>query len=334
MRVLGLDIGGANIKYALARGKAGLPTPRKIPFELFRDPQKLIVILEKIRTEKRPDTVALTMTGELADVFSSRKEGVRFIIESVMTVFKNAPIKIIDVNGDLIFPAQAIKHWKSVASANWAATGRWVASKIENCTVVDIGSTTTDIIPIKNGKVTVKGKNDFDRLRTGELLYKGYLRTNSAMVCPVIHLDGKIIEACPEYFSIIGDAHLYLGDIIATDYTCPTPDSGPKTVRGCARRMARLVLSEAETIGEGGTRSIARQLVNSQGESIAKAVYKIAGKRGIIGAPMVLAGSGEIYKRSLRKKIKMKFVKTLGGAPISRVDPASCLSQIALRLTN
>lgn len=330
MRVLGLDIGGVHIKYALANKKSHLPKPQKIPFEIFRDPEKLITILKKIRGEVNPDAIALTMTGELSDIFASRKEGVRFIINCVTGVFKRLPVKVLDIDGNFISTSKAIKQWERVASANWMATARWVASHKDNCIVVDIGSTTTDIIPIKSGKVAAIGKNDFDRLKTGELLYMGYLRTNSAMVCSEIRLDGVMVKACPEYFSIVGDAHLYQGDITAKYYTCPTPDGGPKTKRGAAIRLARLVLSDPKTLGEAGVESIAKQISEALIESIAQSIDGYINRNGLDASPILLIGPGMFYKSALAKILQSYFIEQVDGISSQWIDPASCIADLFL----
>src|SRR6185503_8193489 len=64
-----------------------------------------------------------------------------------------------------------------VAAANWAATAHLVAKTTPTCVLIDIGSTTTDIIPIIDGRVAVSGRTDPDRLASGELVYTGALRT-------------------------------------------------------------------------------------------------------------------------------------------------------------
>ena len=65
---------------------------------------------------------------------------------------------------------EAKENYLEVAGVNWVATA-WLVSKfIKNCIVVDIGSTTTDIIPIVDGKMVVKGKTDLERLSNGELV--------------------------------------------------------------------------------------------------------------------------------------------------------------------
>lgn len=62
---------------------------------------------------------------------------------------------------------------------------------MEDCILVDIGSTTTDIIPIRNGSEAARGKYDIERLNTGELVYTGMLRTNVATIVDRVPIDDK-----------------------------------------------------------------------------------------------------------------------------------------------
>ena len=79
MAILGLDIGGANIKAADAVGRA-----INRPFAIWRHHERLAAEISTI-LEEFPDTdqIALTMTAELADCFSTKSEGVRFILDAV-----------------------------------------------------------------------------------------------------------------------------------------------------------------------------------------------------------------------------------------------------------
>src|SRR5438477_275211 len=80
--VLGLDVGGANLKAAHTDG-----TARSRPFALWKEPAALAERLRSLRGEFPAfDRLAVTMTGELCDCFATRREGVRHILNAVAAV--------------------------------------------------------------------------------------------------------------------------------------------------------------------------------------------------------------------------------------------------------
>ena len=95
--ILGWDIGGANLKAAWlpsASGEAGLVRTASRPFEIWRGPGRLQAILQEVAAELAPGpprAIALTMTAELADVFSTKREGVLFVLRSLAAAFPDCP---------------------------------------------------------------------------------------------------------------------------------------------------------------------------------------------------------------------------------------------------
>ncbi len=82
--ILRLDIGGANVKAVGLDYEPGMaPSFRAIslPFEIWREIERLPLILRSAQTEciqgAKVDALAVTMTAELADVFATKREGVR-----------------------------------------------------------------------------------------------------------------------------------------------------------------------------------------------------------------------------------------------------------------
>ncbi len=63
-----------------------------------------------------------------------------------------------------------------IASANWRASATVVASLRGDALFIDLGSPTTDIVPIVAGAVAARGYTDAERLASGELVYAGLVR--------------------------------------------------------------------------------------------------------------------------------------------------------------
>ncbi len=333
IKVLGLDIGGAHVKYAVVQNKKILPARKIIPFELYRTPTKLAPLLKTIRKDIKPQMVAISMTGELADVFATRREGVRFILKSAIAAFGASAISVVSVNGSFVTTSVAMKKTELVTAANFIATVLYAVNIIKNGVIVDIGSTTTDILPVINGSPALLANDDLGRLKSGELFYGGYLRTNASSVLQEISIGKAKIRTCPEFFATIGDAHLYSGDITAKDYTCQTPDGGPKTTRGAGIRLARLVLSDPQTLSAKEIESIAKQIVKAQTEKIANAIKKLVAKRKLENTQILLTGAGaKVYRAKLARMIKNPFHEKVNGIKVENISPASA-SAIKLLLS-
>ena len=282
-RVLGVDIGGAHVKSAvILRGRlTRFLRRRTYPYEIFRDPAGLTGLLRAIVQRERPGAIALTMTGELSDVFQNRREGVRYILNAASRPFTGVPWSVVDASGEPVSPARARRWPLRVASANWAAAARWLAPRLGDAIVVDIGSTTTDILPLRGGKMASRGATDHQRLRHGELLYMGYLRTHPSAILPCVTLHGAEYPLCPEHFAIMGDAWLALGLITASRYTAPTPDGRAKTPRAAAARLARLVMSDYEELGRARVHQLARAIIGTQVTFIARAIRLLTRNVGL-----------------------------------------------------
>ena len=217
------------------------------PFEVWRDPEGLAAVLRELGTA---DAVAITMTAELSDAFRTKREGVAFVLDAVEAAFGDA--SVLTTAGDLISVEAARARPWDVAAANWVATALAVADEHPDALLIDVGSTTADVIPIVAGRVAASGKNDLERLLAGELVYTGVLRTNLAAIAPRVPVRGGWCPVASELFAISADVHLVLGHLEA--YDCPTPDGRPATVEFARERIARLVCSDVDQLDDGGDR--------------------------------------------------------------------------------
>ena len=145
----------------------------------------------------RPVAHAVTMTAELSRSFRTKREGVGFVLDAVAAAFPEVDAMIYGVDGRFLSPAEARGQPLAVAAANWAATARFVGREARDCLLVDIGTTTTDIIPIESGEPATQGRTDPERLLSGELVYTGALRTPVEAVARTVPLWGGDCPLAP-----------------------------------------------------------------------------------------------------------------------------------------
>ena len=285
VNVLGLDIGGANTKAAFLKTQDATTQELRTSLEYFpvwksgkeQLPRVLEKLKERLSTSTVLDGVGVTITAELSDAYMTKKEGIHHVLDCITEFFGDAPLFVLDVQANLLSVKDARREPLNVASANWVATGWMISQLIKNCIVVDVGSTTTSIIPVINGKIAAEGRTDLEKLGNGELVYSGSLRTNVATIVNDIPVHGTMARVSSELFAQSGDIHLILDNIKEEEYTAETCDGRWKTRREAMARLARVVCADIDMLTEQEIVAMAKFVYDKQVEQIAgglKQVYE------------------------------------------------------------
>ncbi len=312
MMIIGIDIGGANTKVASADGS--INELHYIP--LWKD-TKLPLALKEIAHRLNPDKVSVVMTGELADCFANKEAGIRFMMDAIEDAFDcekryiNNEGTFTDTSGDI----------SNLAAANWAASTRLIGSEIGSCIFVDVGSTTSDIIPIIEGKHAA-GHTDFFRLLRSELVYAGTLRTNIAALLETAEVSTGTCRTSSELFASTADTYLILGDIPPELYTCETADGEGKSKTDAMRRLARVVCADLTEISSMDIENIARQVKEKQISVLSEAISEVAERNGL--NRVVAAGIGEFLIKETAGRLGFECISVAEkwGTDISKVFPA------------
>jgi hypothetical protein len=313
--ILGLDIGGANTKAASSDGlfaeSVYLPLWKHAPLD---------EVLGRFAA-RRPQAVAVVITGELADCFSCKREGIISLTGAVKQAF-SCPAYFWGANGF------AWTDPLELAAANWAASAALLAREIGDCLFVDMGSTTTDLIPIRGGKA-LAAKTDFLRLAGGDLVYTGMLRTRLDALLPAARIKGKKVPLAPEFFAIMADARLVLGQISEERYTCETPDGAGKEREAALRRLARSVCADLEEIGEAAALAVASQACERQKSTLVAALERQAEKHGLTQVVAAGIGEGLIAQAAAFLGLDCLRLSQRYGEGISDVFPAYAAARLA-----
>ncbi|MEJ2598088.1 MAG: hydantoinase/oxoprolinase family protein [Anaerolineales bacterium] len=329
--ILGWDIGGANIKAAwlpYASAAPGAIQTASRPFEIWHGVDRLQNVLKDLAAgvaREAPQAMALTLTAELADVFGTKRQGVLFVLQSVTGAFPDCPCFVLSLSGEFVSVAQAQLAPLDFAASNWVATARYLSRQFPDCVMVDVGSTTTDIIPILAGKLCNRGKTDLDRLIAGELVYTGLLRTHLASIVHAVPVRGQNCPVSSEYFAISGDVHLVLGNIQPSDYDCPTPDGRPPSLATARARLARLVCADTEMLSPDAIDAIATDIYQQQLGQIGRALSQVRshlpGSREI---PVVALGSGAFIAAEVARRLGLPLTNLAEtwGRQAARVAPS------------
>jgi (4-(4-[2-(gamma-L-glutamylamino)ethyl]phenoxymethyl)furan-2-yl)methanamine synthase len=294
-KILGWDVGGANLKAACLSRSFGEVTALERPFALWRSPEELSSLLCEVADALGGDDadMALTMTAELADCFPTRREGVLFVIDAFRSAFPHAGTWVWGLDGRFRTVSEAREAPLEVASANWLASATRMAGVVASAVFLDVGSTTSDVVPIVDCRVVASGRTDTQRLASGELVYTGALRTSVPAIVRSVPLHGGVCRVAAENFAVAADVHLWLGHITEADYTCETPDGRGRSRTEAGARLARVVCADRETLNEDEIDAIARHVAGTQIDQIADAIRQVRGRlepRSPTAA--VVAGSG------------------------------------------
>jgi probable H4MPT-linked C1 transfer pathway protein len=261
--VAGWDIGGAHLKVATATG-GRLGTVAQIPCPLWQGVERLDAAVARARARVGAASLsAVTMTGEMTDLFRNREVGVRRLVEAAERLLPGEVLIYAGTEGFLA-PDRAVLCADRVASANWLASATFAAEAGAGAhrqgLFVDIGSTTTDLVPFRDGRVLAQAFTDQERLVAGELVYTGISRTPVFAIADQVPHRGRDHPLIPELFATMADVYRLCGALPADADQLPAADGQGKTEDDSARRLARTIGCDVESAAIEAWRDIARHL--------------------------------------------------------------------------
>jgi len=325
--VLGIDVGGANLKFA--------DTDRNslsVEFPLWKYPDDLASRLsQSIAQFKSPDAIAVVMTGELADCFIDRQLGVKHIVEQARNAAKECHVdRCYFYATDNLFREEVRLDVDSdrLAAANWHALACYVAAKV--CPIgllVDIGSTTTDVIPLDDGHVATRAMTDYDRLCEGSLIYVGCRRTPVCAICDSLWLQGKQVPLMNEVFATTDDARILLGSQPESPDDCESADGKPRTRLFAANRIARTIGLDRRSVTVEQATELAEQVVASAKGRIAEPISQWAETQDGKTKTIVLSGHGDDLLTP-PPETQVISLPQLWGRSLSRCAPAYAVARL------
>ncbi|HQS38373.1 MAG: H4MPT-linked C1 transfer pathway protein [Methylotenera sp. 24-45-7] len=237
---IGWDIGGAHLKAVLLDAECTVLAAKQVYCPLWLGLAQLDAAITQVLAEFNAHQHVVTMTGELADIFASRQQGVTEIAQLLSTKLQGE-VRYYAGKQQFVDAAMVTECWSDIASMNWLASVQFVAQNVACAMFVDIGSTTTDIACIHDAMPMVKGLTDAERMQCDELVYTGVVRTPLMAVTRQIKFGNKVSHVAAEYFATAADVYTLSGELPLDDNAAATADGADKSMTSCARRIARMV---------------------------------------------------------------------------------------------
>lgn len=298
---LALDIGGANLKAAHSSGVA-----KSSAFAVWRDPGGLATALEELASGLSPfDRLAVTMTAELCDCFETKREGVLRIVAAVNAAFPDHDARFWGTDGAFHDRGSIDADPLVAAASNWLALATVAAGLAGDApaVLIDVGTTTTDVIPILGGRVAARGRTDTDRLRNGELIYAGVSRTPVCALTTELPFQGTPTGLAAELFATTGDVYVVLGDLSPDEIQSPTADGRTTSHERSVERLARMVCADRESCSDEDAVDLARAADGVLFERLLASARRAC--EATVGTPRVavVSGSGEFLARRVAEAL-------------------------------
>ena len=331
MSWLALDIGGANLK---ASNAAGYTESR--PFALWKRPQDLAPALADLIDQAPPaENLAVTMTGELADCYENKQAGVAAILAACRHAAADRTVRVYLCNGELVSPEQARSEYLLASASNWHVLASYAVRHCPSvpALLVDIGSTTSDFIPLGSTGPVAEGSTDPQRLASGELVYSGVQRSPVCALVDTLPWQTHRCNVAQELFATAGDVYTLLGDIPEDGADTETADGRPRTKEHCQARVARMVCADASLFSRADAAHAAEEIRSAQEEKLAENLRRVMKRQESPAQSIVLSGEGEFLARRVLQRVGFRGeVISLGqilSPSESRCAPAYALAVLA-----
>ena len=330
----GWDIGGAHVK--ACRQRAGrVQDVVQWPCPLWLGLQHLAQVLTAAQARwpgLGQARHAVTMTGEMADLFADRQDGVRRIAAVLASQLGAGPaMHFYAGDAGWCGASDVATHWQAIASANWLASARHAAlvladppaagpgrvgrqghpastdstastgrpdspedNRHAEGVLIDIGSTTTDLIAFRNGRVLTTARTDHQRLASGELVYQGVVRTPLCALARRLPWRGARINVINELFATSADVYRLTGELAPAHDQQPSADGAAKTLAASRQRLARLVGLDAHDASDADWLALAQAWRAEQVAELRGQLARVVDQHGLgRQALLVTAGCGD-----------------------------------------
>lgn len=336
MAVVGWDIGGVHLKAArVTAGRVVDAAQFAAPLRTGLAPLRQAFVAARARMGAAT-LHAVTMTGELADTFESRAAGVAALTQLAVEALHPEPLRIYAGRAGFLAPERATGHVTDIASANWHASAAMVARRLPAALFVDMGSTTTDLVPVARGVLVACGYTDAERLACGELVYTGLVRSFLMATCAQAPFAGRWTTLVRENFATMADVHRILGTLPAAADQMPTADGRGKTAAESRARLARMVGRDAADAADEEWTGLARWLAEAQVREVSDAAMLVLSRATLPrGAPVVGAGIGDAVIRACASRLDRAYIgfdDVLDAVPAARRGAAECAPAAAVAL--
>lgn len=340
--LIGWDIGGAHLKAALLNKQGRIAGIAQKPCPLWQGIDTLKDAVNGILHEYAigRSSHAVTMTGELVDLFDNRGQGVRTIIATLEELLPSSEILIYAGRLGFVNAARVNKeHYEAIASANWLASAGYAAQQVGSGLFIDIGSTTTDILLLDEGRVLAEGFTDYQRLISKELVYTGIVRTAVMAVAQTVQDEGSDVGLMAEYFATMADVYRMTGELNENHDQTETADGAEKTMLASARRLSRMIGCDFDGDDLPRWRKFAKSLRDEQLNTIRQGCERqLARSKPSSAGPFIGAGIGRFLARELAAEMDFAYldfselfppISDKAGLTVADCAPAAAVASLA-----
>jgi (4-(4-[2-(gamma-L-glutamylamino)ethyl]phenoxymethyl)furan-2-yl)methanamine synthase len=301
--IVGWDIGGAHVKASLLHGGSVIDAAQW-PCPLWQGLdhlQRALAAAQQRWPELQRAEHAVTMTGEMVDLFVDREDGVQRIAGVLAEHFAADALHFFAGDAGWCSHEDTAAQWRHVASANWLATALHCAMQVEgDALLIDIGSTTTDLIALSRGRVLTAARTDAERLASGELVYHGVVRTPLCALAQRIAWRGREHNVMNEFFATTADVYRQLGELDAAHDQAASADNAAKDLPATRQRLARMIGLDARDGAAEDWLAFAQQWKHHQLQALRGEVARVKQVHGLADdVTLISAGCGDFLVRDL-----------------------------------
>ncbi len=327
----GWDIGGAHLKVCRCDRHGNIINSLELVCPLWQGLAGLRQTLQQTLNllGNQQDQNFITLTGESADCFANRQQGVADILATVSEFLVIENCHVFSQSQQWLTLAEAQQQWQQVASMNWLATASWLAKTQSEALLIDIGSTTSDIIAIHHSRPQLQAFDDIGRLRSGELVYSGVIRTPLMALAQTIVFAGQQQNVANEVFATTADIWRLLGQL-PSEISDQSADGQSWQLAHCRQRLARMAGTDAQYYPEGDWQQLANWYAQQQIRQLLDSCRQVIQQHAVpADAPVIGAGTGRFLAAMLADQLDRPYLDLADlttNHPAAITAPASALA--------